>query len=1145
MVIHHHHYFPDMDPIGMTHQTCNIKTYTKGVPTPHIYVHNLTNYDSNFILKMIPNYIMAHKGKNTENQWSVIAPPGNKNKIKLLMTPFGTFSDSMNFFNNSLADMASGMSEEDLRELYELHYSYFTKHPRFKATMKKREKEKKPFTYDLFKLMFKGKLIFPYDSMNDLDWLMIDSDELPGIEEFMNNAMGSKDPTGEQYANMMKIYEYFECKNMPDLLHIYTLEDRMLLALIMSNTFERMSSAIGLDPTNFASTAKYSYMSCKRIMNMVMQTIPNARVFNAILQMKRAGFSMIKKQVSLASPFNDHIRECQYSPDCPKCGPFVRLIEDETELQEMRKETYRVLEECKQTLRENLDSLRKTHEEDEIETDTELMEAVEQIQQLYTTLKTQAFVDVEEATEEQLTELIVVLQSCIIYFDENNQYGYALKQILPIGNYVWLNYNKDGNEIKVETLEEILAEQTTKLRADKKARVVDFYTCVDVHLPEDCSKDNLQCEEEFNLLVRNQVPEVYNFPEKMLRAKRCEYKLKADKYKNISLYKKLMSGTAPLTKYWIHSSILKTSLLNGWRVTRVHNTLTFVAQRVCEEYIQFNQDMRLKYNNEGREFLGLFHKLMNNGFYGWFCRAVETYQETHLLFSGMDSYNHFKSQNDELCSGLVLQEQAVLTVQNPHDNDEQKKDKIINLFDSQVIKAENSIAEHRDFLKNCTSITVGQSRIKKIQHLQGYIGGVKDGKLKALRAYNLDVGAKELETLKKRADCERDNKRYYEIPKSRQPANKNLLKTRDEAISKALYGKQNMNTSVIIFNNNELKSVCFGLVTSPRRDVQMRTKNDVAVSVLAHAKSRIAEFVHKLNRCLPNRMGGVSIRLAMTDTDSAAYQVRYPVFLRRVKKTKKLVFPSTKVRKTTLQNLGADKMKEHIELLLSGSPEMSRIVDRAHFIKNKVYFDPSRKKKVGLYTDEIPLPSMIVSFQACGPKNYQFKKTTIDKEGKVTVENKVKHKGIPRKTKVTEEDYSSLILLWDRQYDANRSVMGYNPHDRADAFKEVRVEIVEEPVQSKKNLASKNPKMKKVKRLVNLRPNVSKLFTSNSFYTTQAGVFRTRMDKRLGATPSDKVLFPRAHFGSYSIGSRFGRRVREFNKNKKYDELFTDDHLQS
>ena len=144
-----------------------------------------------------------------------------------------------------------------------------------------------------------------------------------------------------------------------------------------------------------------------------------------------------------------------------------------------------------------------------------------------------------------------------------------------------------------------------------------------------------------------------------------------------------------------------------------------------------------------------------------------------------------------------------------------------------------------------------------------------------------------------------------------------------------------------------------------------------------------------------------------------------------------------------------------MELLLSGAPEMSRIIDRAHFIKNKIYFDPSRKKKVGLYTDEVPLPNMIVSFQACGPKNYQFRKTEVDKEGKVSTVSKVKHKGISRRTKVMEEDYSSLILLWDKQYDAVRSVTAYDPHNREDAFKDVRVEMVDEPIKSKKNLALK------------------------------------------------------------------------------------------
>ena len=84
----------------------------------------------------------------------------------------------------------------------------------------------------------------------------------------------------------------------------------------------------------------------------------------------------------------------------------------------------------------------------------------------------------------------------------------------------------------------------------------------------------------------------------------------------------------------------------------------------------------------------------------------------------------------------------------------------------------------------------------------------------------------------------------------------------------------------------------------------MKSKNDVAVSVLAHAKSRISEFVRKLNDCLPSRLFGASINLTMTDTDSAAYQVRYPVFLQRNRVTIELLFDSEATKEMVMGNLG-------------------------------------------------------------------------------------------------------------------------------------------------------------------------------------------------------------------------------------------------
>ena len=407
IVVHHNHYFPNDEPIGHAHQLCNIKCFQKGLPPAQIYVHNMTGFDCCFILRMLPNNVLARKGKNQEREWSVISPKGNKNKVKLLITPFGRFTDSMNFFNNSLENMAKEMTREDLIDLYKLHYTYFERHPTFKAALKRRADEGEEFNFVKFKEMFRGKLLFPYQSMNDLDWLMIESDNIPPIEEFRNNVFGKEGPTQEAYNAMNKIYHYFECETMSDLLHIYTLEDGMLLACIMSNTFVRMYDALGLDPTNFTSTAKYSYVSAKRLTNMSMQTIPNARVFDCIVKMKRAGFSMTKKQIAQCSPFKSHVETCEFDDKCQKCMPFTKPM-TEKDAKEFRKECRRVVKESKKQTLEFLEKIICDQLREEKSKNTpELEKEIEDTQRLYETLKDCAFQGGENLKDDE--EFLVLL----------------------------------------------------------------------------------------------------------------------------------------------------------------------------------------------------------------------------------------------------------------------------------------------------------------------------------------------------------------------------------------------------------------------------------------------------------------------------------------------------------------------------------------------------------------------------------------------------------------------------------------------------------------------------------------------------------------------------------------------------------------
>lgn len=169
VIVHHDHFVHEI--LGFAHQFCDSRVRT-GFPKVRLFCHNLTNFDSGFILRMIPEHVMGRRDKNLSAKWSVIAPPANSSKIKVLGTPFGTLTDSMNFFNCSLKTLGEGLTEKETKAMYEDHLRYFKTHPRWKSVLKKQSEEGRGFTLERFNTFFKGKLIFPYDSFTDFDCIL-------------------------------------------------------------------------------------------------------------------------------------------------------------------------------------------------------------------------------------------------------------------------------------------------------------------------------------------------------------------------------------------------------------------------------------------------------------------------------------------------------------------------------------------------------------------------------------------------------------------------------------------------------------------------------------------------------------------------------------------------------------------------------------------------------------------------------------------------------------------------------------------------------------------------------------------------------------------------------------------------------------
>ena len=701
----------------------------------------------------------------------------------------------------------------------------------------------------------------------------------------------------------------------------------------------------------------------------------------------------------------------------------------------------------------------------------------------------------------------------------------------------------------------------------------------------------------------------------MLRTERDAMLRRSNQYKVVTMSRKLMSGVEPLKHYWVHSGILNEAIKDGWRVTKVYTLLCFEAQAVCADYIQFNQDKRLFYSSQGKSAQADMFKLNNNAFYGWTIRAPETYKETTLLFSGQTSYNYFETMAKESHNNVTsgnrksenisikgwegdhrrLENAIGLLTSNPHDSFEDKVLKMSDMFDAEindVIKAVNECRNSLDVtLRRMKSMVnrhlspgkdLSEEKVNEKKQKLSRLIRLKDLKKTRLDDYvkykNEIIQLKLLALTKFRQEHEdkivrenmlkdeniRKKGKSYAVPACKLPINKAEAesKTRDESIKAWMRSRTNVDCNIVMFDDNSAYSrmkknnVCFGYGIATKSSMTLKTTMGMGMSVLSNAKARITQFARCVHQTLANRLPGLKLELTMTDTDSVTYYLSYLVLMLKDRRTKRLVFPSSQQEDFVLNRcLGVDSFKGQVELLLCASPEMRRMVDRAFFMPEKSYYDPSRKKKVGFYADEVPLDSLILSFQACGPKNYQFHKEHLNEEktGRV-VTNVNKHKGVSKQTQVTAGEYTDVITMWDRLYDKNNVIKSYDVQKRtsSEVFKDLSdsalIKSYKESQrngkqQKRKRIISKDVKALKAEKLQN-RASVEEVYEEQCFSTTKDGIYKVNRKKRLCVRLSDKVVFPRRCFSAWSIGTDFVKNVvRKHNESKTYHEMFTDKSL--
>ena len=268
---------------GSAHQECNLqlRLNPEEVKIPVIF-HNLSGYDSHFIMQEIGAIVKNHTYKNNkgeEKQMNIYAIPNNMEKyMAFMLGNHLTFIDSFQFMSSSLEKLVSNLPKESL-----------------KYTSKSFKGEK----LDL--MVRKG--VYPYDYMDSFEKF---NHKLPSKEDFYS-ILNDQHISNEDYEHAQNVWNKFSLKNMGDYHNLYLKSDILLLADVFEDFRNTCLEYYKLDPCHYFTSPGLSWDAMLKMTNIKLELMTDIDMFQFIEKGLRGGISYIANRYSKAN--NKYMKE--------------------------------------------------------------------------------------------------------------------------------------------------------------------------------------------------------------------------------------------------------------------------------------------------------------------------------------------------------------------------------------------------------------------------------------------------------------------------------------------------------------------------------------------------------------------------------------------------------------------------------------------------------------------------------------------------------------------------------------------------------------------------------------------------------------------------------------------------------------------
>ncbi|XP_031634853.1 uncharacterized protein LOC116348124 [Contarinia nasturtii] len=263
---------------GAAHSKCNLK-YQRA---KHITVvfHNLSNYDSHFIIKAFTQNIDGEVSVIPRNDEVYISfskhIDSTRNKVEGFCGVKLRFIDSLRFMRSSLDYLASTLPLEKKKIL--------------RAEFKDLNDEKMR--------LLQRKGVFCYDYLDSVEKL--NETSLPPKEKFFNT-LNNSGITDEEYAHAEKVWETFNIKTLGEYSDLYLKTDILLLADIFENFRDKCFSIYQLDPAHYFTAPGLSFDAMLKQTKVELDLITDVDMLLFIERGIRGGISQCSKRYARAN----------------------------------------------------------------------------------------------------------------------------------------------------------------------------------------------------------------------------------------------------------------------------------------------------------------------------------------------------------------------------------------------------------------------------------------------------------------------------------------------------------------------------------------------------------------------------------------------------------------------------------------------------------------------------------------------------------------------------------------------------------------------------------------------------------------------------------------------------------------------------